>query len=491
MGLVDLFMPSRQDAAEIFPGLTPLDAMKALRELSPDTPVIVVKCGAAGAIAHQRYASDYLASPSAVERTVDETGAGDAFCGGALVGFSRKLALWEALARAAVSASFAVEGVGSVGAARGVARGARSAGFGGSPTGSRRAPLSRDSAMDHRNRRRSSLDEEKKVMLQEIAMQPDFVRDNVDAMLEATRKALARAPEAQLSASASAIGCGDSYCAALAARSFMMDATERMVEPVEALEFSRYLVGYIPEDAFVFGVSNSGTVSRTIEGVRLARERGAWTFAVTVSAGNRLAETAETLVKVNATPNIKERPDGTRVVTPGTVTYTASMLGLCVAAIALGERVGSVDAARSRALVDQLHQLADGMDEADATLRGRSRRDRRELHAGPQDGDPRRRPELRHRLFRHGEVARGADPALPHLRARGMGARGVFRHRREYRHVHPRCRPAAAGAAALEQAAAAREMGSRVIMIAATDDERGQARRGRLCSRCRPTFRSR
>jgi sugar/nucleoside kinase (ribokinase family) len=113
MDLVDLFMPSRQDVAEIFPHRTPVDAMKALRELSPMTPVIVIKCGAAGAIAHERNASDYLSSPSAVERAVDETGAGDAFCGGALVGFSRKRSLREALARAAVSASFAVEGVGS------------------------------------------------------------------------------------------------------------------------------------------------------------------------------------------------------------------------------------------------------------------------------------------------------------------------------------------------------------------------------------------
>ena len=121
-----------------------------------------------------------------------------------------------------------------------------------------------------------------------------------------------------------------------------------MIEPVESLEFSRYLVDYMPADAFVFGVSNSGTVSRTIEGVRLARERGAWTFAVTVNAANRLANTAETLVKVNATPNIKERPDGTRVITPGTVTYTASLLGLCLAGVALGERVGTLDAKRSR-----------------------------------------------------------------------------------------------------------------------------------------------
>ncbi len=112
LGLVDMFMPSRQDVAAIFPGRTPLDALKALRELSPDTPVIMIKCGPAGAIAHQSQTADYLATPSAAERAVDETGAGDAFCGGALVGFSHKLALTDALARAAVSASFAIEAVG-------------------------------------------------------------------------------------------------------------------------------------------------------------------------------------------------------------------------------------------------------------------------------------------------------------------------------------------------------------------------------------------
>ena len=52
------------------------------------------------------------------------------------------------------------------------------------------------------------------------------------------------------------------------------------------MEFSRYLVEDLPKNSFVFGVSNSGTVSRTIEGVRLAREKGAWTFAVTVNAGS-------------------------------------------------------------------------------------------------------------------------------------------------------------------------------------------------------------
>jgi glutamine---fructose-6-phosphate transaminase (isomerizing) len=208
------------------------------------------------------------------------------------------------------------------------------------------------------------LQNEKKVMLQEIALQPAFVRENISVMLEFVRGAVANRNPGTLR-HGFMIGCGDSYCAGLAARMYMSKATGRFVEPVEALEFSRYLVEDLPPNSFVFGVSNSGTVSRTIEGVRLSRELGAWTFAVTVSADNKLAKTAETLIKVNATPNIKEQPDGTRVVTPGTITYTASMLGLYVAGIAIGEHIGHLNAKQVEGLVAELHTLPDSMVVAD------------------------------------------------------------------------------------------------------------------------------
>lgn len=211
------------------------------------------------------------------------------------------------------------------------------------------------------------MENEKTVMLREVAMQPDFVKTNIDVMLADMRKMVASRDPGTLE-HGFMIGCGDSYCAALAARQYMMKATGKFVEPVEALEFSRYLVGDLPKNSFVFGVSNSGTVSRTIEGVRLARDKGAWTFAVTVSADNKLAQTAETLIRVNATPNIKVLPNGTKVVTPGSITYTASMLGLFVAAIAIGERLGNLDAAKSKQMVADLHATAAAMAVADKSV---------------------------------------------------------------------------------------------------------------------------
>jgi len=265
------------------------------------------------------------------------------------------------------------------------------------------------------------------------------------------------------------IGCGDSYCAALAARSYMMEVTGRFVEAVEALEFSRYLVSYIPEGSFVFGVSNSGTVSRTIEGVRIARARGAWTFAVTVSDKNKLAETAETLIKVNAVPNIKERADGTRVVTPGSVTYTASMLGLYIAAIAFGERIGTIDASRAAALVREMRALANQMAEADASTKPVAKElaasltlDRKTVIIGGG-------PNYATAYFGMAKWFEALTRPC-HVSELEEWAHEQYFMTDEKTDTFVILPPGAGRERGLEQAAAAREMGSRVIVIGAADD---------------------
>jgi sugar/nucleoside kinase (ribokinase family) len=109
---IDILLPSRQDIEAMFPGRTPLDGVRQLRELAPELPLIVVKCGEAGAIAHRAGAADYFRIPSASESVVEPTGAGDSFCGGALCGLARSGDPVEALLRGSVSASFAVAGLG-------------------------------------------------------------------------------------------------------------------------------------------------------------------------------------------------------------------------------------------------------------------------------------------------------------------------------------------------------------------------------------------
>jgi sugar/nucleoside kinase (ribokinase family) len=114
---VDLFLPSRQEAQAIFPEAEPADAVRRLREMAPDVALIAVKCGADGVVAHAAGATTGIRIPAAPVALVDATGAGDTFCGGALVGFTLANSPLDALLFGAVSASFCVEALGLAGLA--------------------------------------------------------------------------------------------------------------------------------------------------------------------------------------------------------------------------------------------------------------------------------------------------------------------------------------------------------------------------------------
>ena len=112
---VDLFMPSRQDGRVIFPDTSPADTVRRFRDLAPDTAMIVLKCGADGCVAHAAGSRDLITVPAFPVAAEDATGAGDTFCGGALVGFVRTGDPVQALLHGAVSASYCVETVGCTG----------------------------------------------------------------------------------------------------------------------------------------------------------------------------------------------------------------------------------------------------------------------------------------------------------------------------------------------------------------------------------------
>ena len=109
---IDAFMPSRQDAEALFPDAGPAEAMRRLRALGPDTPFIVLKLGADGALVHRAGDASMLVVPPVAGMVADTTGAGDAFCGGFLVGLARGGDAELAALMGSVSASFAVEAAG-------------------------------------------------------------------------------------------------------------------------------------------------------------------------------------------------------------------------------------------------------------------------------------------------------------------------------------------------------------------------------------------
>jgi sugar/nucleoside kinase (ribokinase family) len=114
---VDLFLPSHQDILAIFPGVEPIEGLRKLRTLAPDVALIAIKCGQEGVIGHVTGTRESIHIPALAVEAVDVTGAGDAFCGGALAGFAEKSDPIEALLYGAVSASFCIEGFGLSGLA--------------------------------------------------------------------------------------------------------------------------------------------------------------------------------------------------------------------------------------------------------------------------------------------------------------------------------------------------------------------------------------
>ncbi len=115
MASVDLFLPSRQDGTVIFPDTSPADTVRRFRDLSPDTPLIVLKCGADGCVAHAAGSRDLLIVPAVRVEAADATGAGDTFCGGTLVGYIRTRDPLDAILHGTVAASFCLETVGVTG----------------------------------------------------------------------------------------------------------------------------------------------------------------------------------------------------------------------------------------------------------------------------------------------------------------------------------------------------------------------------------------
>ncbi|MGZ3624147.1 MAG: carbohydrate kinase family protein, partial [Ktedonobacteraceae bacterium] len=106
------FLPSRAELHDLVGYDDPLRALADLSKLP--TPVIVVKMGADGVIVWDKASGTLHEVGIASGQVVDETGAGDAFCGGFAAGLSLGYSAGEAAQRGTISASYAVAGFSSI-----------------------------------------------------------------------------------------------------------------------------------------------------------------------------------------------------------------------------------------------------------------------------------------------------------------------------------------------------------------------------------------
>ncbi len=140
------------------------------------------------------------------------------------------------------------------------------------------------------------------------------------------------------------IGCGDSHFAALATEFAFESIAGVPTEAQNAMTFSRYGVIHFDAPGFaqrasasaVIGVSVSGGVTRTIEGVLRAKARGLRAFAVTNSEQTPIAQAAGAVLTTRA-PDI---PNAAGIQVPGARSYFASLIMLYACALRIAESRG-------------------------------------------------------------------------------------------------------------------------------------------------------
>ncbi len=155
-------------------------------------------------------------------------------------------------------------------------------------------------------------------------------------------------------------GCGDSHYAGVAARLAFDKHSGVQTEPLESLEFSRYVVDYMPQGSLLFGISNSGQVSRSTESIVLARQRGAKTIAITGNKEGPLAKAAEAVL-IQTVPEMAGQRTGRRYGSGslGLGNFLASLLALYLSGLRIGELRGKLQAKEAAALKEELLQTAD------------------------------------------------------------------------------------------------------------------------------------
>lgn len=175
----------------------------------------------------------------------------------------------------------------------------------------------------------------------ELFGQPDAVRAtlsrNDEALDEVARRVSTGLHRIVL------VGAGDSLAVMIAARSALEAMLGIPCEPVQSLEFAYYQGALADASTAVIALSSSGETTRTVEALLVAQHRGAYTVALTNTAGSTLETEATTSLRIEAT----------RVGWP-TQSSTAALALLLELAVRVGERRGAAGAEQLRVALDDM-----------------------------------------------------------------------------------------------------------------------------------------
>jgi sugar/nucleoside kinase (ribokinase family)/fructoselysine-6-P-deglycase FrlB-like protein len=389
--LVDVFLPSREELAELV-GYD--DPPRAAGELTAaGVTCVVVKMGGDGALV-ARPAAPLAHVPASQVEVVDPTGAGDSFCGGFAAGLALGEDVVDAARRGCATAAAAIGAAGSLrlldlgpvardllggggAAATGTAPAptgaAGSPPAGSPPAGSPPAPAgvtddrAKPGATDRPGQAGTGSPGEDDgygigIMHREIATIPDVIAsgfaDPGGHVQELAGWLAGRGIEHLY-----LTGCGDSAFAGLAASLAFRRHSRLSVHPVHALDLARYLVRYLPPASAVLAISFSGRVGRTTEAARQAAAFGHPVIALTSNPEGQLAAAADRILPIDVP---------TLGFSPGTSTYIGMLCTLIDLALR-SSRTGGDGAIRGAC--EQLPgQAAKTLDWCDAPASGAAAR---------------------------------------------------------------------------------------------------------------------
>ena len=163
-------------------------------------------------------------------------------------------------------------------------------------------------------------------------------------------------------------GDGDSYHASCAAEMAFEAIAEVTCEPMSAQRFLDYGAAWLRQDApqqtLLIATSASGGTQRVVQAIERAKEHGALTIALTGTPKSAVTQVADRTIVV-------ELPQKER--SPGIRTYQASLMGMLLVAIQLGEMQSKYSQAEANAVRQKLAVLADVVDATNDVIKERCR----------------------------------------------------------------------------------------------------------------------
>ena len=194
-------------------------------------------------------------------------------------------------------------------------------------------------------------------MLKEIHEQPDAVAETIGDRVRGHRLMLEALEMTELEVRnvrrIVIVACGTAYHAGVVGRYIIEEWARIPVEPDIASEW-RYRNPVLSKDTLVIGITQSGETADTIAAMRLAREQGARTLAITNQLGTQVTREVDSVLYTRA---------GLEIGVAASKTFTAQVALLSLIALKLAQIRRTLPAEEIEFILEELYDLPEKMEQ--------------------------------------------------------------------------------------------------------------------------------